>query len=95
MAKKKYLVDLSDAEQQELQQLIRRGKHSSRRVIRARILLKAAAGATDEEIVAALGAGLATVERTRKRFVECGLGRSMRSRAREQSPSWTPKLKRG
>ena len=73
MAKKKYLVDLSDAEQQELQQLIRRGKHSSRRVTRARILLKAAAGCTDEEIVAALGVGLATVERTRKRFVECGL----------------------
>ena len=44
MAKKKYLVDLSDAEQQELQQLIRRGKHSSRRVTRARILLKAASG---------------------------------------------------
>ena len=57
MAKKKYLVDLSDAEQQELQQLIRRGKHSSRRVTRARILLKAAAGCTDEEIVAALGVG--------------------------------------
>jgi transposase len=74
MAKKKYLIDLSDAEQQELQQLIRRGKHSSRRVTRARILLKAAAGCTDEEIVAALGVGLATVERTRKRFVECGLG---------------------
>jgi transposase len=73
MAKKKYLIDLSDAEQEELQQLIRRGKHSSRRVTRARILLKAAAGCTDEAIVAALGVGLATVERTRKRFVECGL----------------------
>jgi transposase len=73
MAKKKYLIDLSDAEQEELRQLIRRGKHSSRRVTRARILLKAAAGCTDEEIVAALGVGLATVERTRKRFVECGL----------------------
>jgi putative transposase len=73
MAKKKYLIDLSDAEQEELQQLIRRGRHSSRRVTRARILLKAAAGCTDEEIVAALGVGLATVERTRKRFVECGL----------------------
>jgi len=30
-------------------------EHSSRRVTRARILLKAAAGCTDEEIVAALG----------------------------------------
>ena len=54
--------------------MIRRGKHSSRRVARARILLKAATGSTDEEIVAALGIGLATVECTRKRFVECGLG---------------------
>jgi transposase len=71
---KKYLVDLSDAEQEELQELIRRGKHSSRRVTRARMLLKAAAGCTDEEIVAALGVGLATVERTRKRFVERSLG---------------------
>jgi len=43
-------------------------------VARARILLKAATGSTDEEIVAALGIGLATVECTRKRFVECGLG---------------------
>jgi hypothetical protein len=44
MAKKKYIVDLSDAEHAELKRLICSGKHSSRRVTRARILLKAAAG---------------------------------------------------
>src|SRR5262245_22687522 len=88
MAKKKYLVDLSDTEQEELQQLIRRGKHSSRRVTRARILLKAATGSTDEEIVAALGVGLATVERTRKRFVECGL----RALDEKPRPGAKPKL---
>lgn len=87
MAEKKYLVDLSDTEQQELLQLIRRGKHSSRRVTRARILLKAAAGCTDEEIVAALGVGLTTVERTRKRFIECSLG------AIEEKPRPGPKPK--
>jgi len=88
MAKKKYIVDLSDAEREELQQLIRRGKHSSRRVTRARILLKAASGSTDEEIVAALGVGLATVERTRKRFVEC----SLRALDEKPRPGAKPKL---
>ena|SRR5262245_59467410 len=88
MAKKKYIVDLSEAEQEELQQLIRRGKHSSRRVTRARILLKAADRATDEQIVTALGVGLATVERTRKRFVECGL----RALDEKPRPGARPKL---
>jgi transposase len=74
MAKKKYLVDLSDPEHDELKHLIRSGKHSSRRVTRARILLKAASGCTDQEIVQALSVGVATVERTRQRFVESGLG---------------------
>jgi len=57
-----------------LRQLVRRGKHSSRKVTRARILLLAATGATDEQIVAALSCGINTVERTRRRFVEEGLG---------------------
>ncbi len=74
MPKKKYLVDLSSDEREELCQLIRRGKHSSRKVTRARILLLAADGATDEQIVASLKTGFATVERTRKRFVEEGFG---------------------
>ncbi len=73
MPKKKYLVDLSSEEREELRQLVRRGKHSSRKVTRARILLLATEGATDEQIVAALSIGVATVERTRKRFVEEGL----------------------
>lgn len=74
MPKKKYLVDLSADEREELRQLVRRGKHSSRKVTRARILLLAADGSTDEQIVSALKTGFATVERTRKRFVEEGLG---------------------
>ena len=70
---KKYLVDLTDAERDTLQALVRRGKSQARKVTRARILLRAASGATDAEIVTALGVGLATVERTRRRFVEEGL----------------------
>jgi len=81
MPKKKYLVDLSADEREELSQLVRRGKHSSRKVTRARILLLASDGAADEQVVAALKTGFATVERTRKRFVEEGLG-CLKERAR-------------
>jgi len=74
MPKKKYLVDLSTGEREELCHLVKRGQHSSRKVTRARILLLAATGSTDEQIVAALSCGINTVERTRRRFVEEGLG---------------------
>jgi len=73
MPKKKYLVDLSADERESLLQLVRRGKHSSRKLTRARILLLAADGSTDEQIVVSLKTAFATVERTRKRFVEEGL----------------------
>src|ERR1043165_219084 len=70
---KKYIVDLTDDERATLQAVVRRGKSRARKVTRARILLHAGKGATDSEIVAALGVGPATVERTRRRFVEEGL----------------------
>lgn len=70
---KKYIVDLTDDERTALQTLIRRGKAAARKITRARILLHASQGAADSEIVAALGVGVATVERTRRRFVEAGL----------------------
>ena len=87
MPKKKYVIDLSADEREQLSQLVRRGKHSSRKVTRARILLLAASGSTDEQIVAALGCGINTVERTRRRFVEesleCLKERPRRGQARK------------
>ena len=74
MPKKKYIVDLTAEEREQLLHLVRRGKNSSRKVTRARILLKANDGLNDEQIASALDCGVATVERTRKRFVEAGLG---------------------
>src|SRR6266511_3966905 len=53
MPKKKYIVNLYDAEREQLQLLLRSGKHSTRKVTRARILLKAADGRTDKLIAAA------------------------------------------
>ena len=74
MPKKKYLVTLDDDEREQLEHLLHSGTHATRKVTRARILLKAAEGAEDSAIAAALSIGRATVERTRRRFVEEGLG---------------------
>lgn len=68
--KKKYLVSLSDSERTQLEQLLRGGKAATRKVTRARILLQAAKGWSDQRIAEALHIGRATVERTRQRFVE-------------------------
>jgi len=70
MPKKKYIVDLSAEERTTLEELLRGGQAGSRKLTRARILLKADDGLTDEEIATALDVGAATVGRTRQRFVE-------------------------
>lgn len=74
MPKKKYLVALDDAEREQLEQLLHSGTHATRKVTRARLLLKAAEGWADSAITDALSVGRATVERLRQRFVEEGLG---------------------
>lgn len=73
MPKKKYHVDLTPEERTILEHLIQRGKSSARKLTRARILLSAEEGLTDEEIALALTVSIATVERTRQRFVEANL----------------------
>jgi transposase len=73
MPKKKYVIDLNEAEREHLEQIRRNGKHAARKITRARILLKAADGWPDKEIAQALQVGRVTVERTRQRFVEGGL----------------------
>ena len=74
----KYKVTLADEERVELEVLISAGKSAARKLCRARILLKADAGAggpawDDGRISEALEVGRATVERVRKQFVERGL----------------------
>lgn len=68
----KYIVDLQAAEREHLLDLIRRGKPATRKVTRARILLKADERLTDEQVAEELHTGFATVGRIRKRFVEGG-----------------------
>src|SRR5215212_2114055 len=88
MPKKIYLVTLSVDEREHLEQLLRSGQPATRKVTRARILLKAAEGGDDHAIADALTVGRATVERLRQRFVEEGLG-ALEERPR---PGAAPKL---
>jgi transposase len=74
---KKYIVELTAAERKTLRELISSGKAASRKLTRARILLKAdrssgGPGWNDGKISEALDVARATVERLRKRFVEEG-----------------------
>jgi len=83
--KKKYIVTLMDEERQMLQEMLSRGKVAARKLMHARILLKAdaAAGGTgwnDERIAEALEVGRATVERVRKEFVEEGFEAALERR---------------
>lgn len=79
---KKYLVTLTGEEREVLLALTKRGKVAARKLTRAHILLQAEAGAMDEAIARALHAGMATVERVRKRFVEQGLEAALTERPR-------------
>jgi transposase len=77
MPAKKYIVDLTSEERQELLELTRKGNESVRKVRRARILLRADDGWKDKEIEVALDTSSTTIERTRKRFVEGGLEKAL------------------
>lgn len=68
MPAKKYQVELTVAESARLAPMLRRGTHSARQLTRARILLRAAAGMSDEEIAQEVDSWVPTIERTRKRF---------------------------
>ena len=79
-----YHVALSDAEQGELQTLLR--GQPVRRVKRAQILVAADAGASDSRIAASVGVGLSTVYRTKRRFVEGNLPHALSEQQRPGAP---------
>jgi len=79
---KTYIVDLTQEEQESLLKLIKTGKHSARKMNRARILLIADEHRTDREIADVLQTSIPTVQRTRQRFVEGNLAYALNERRR-------------
>ena len=88
---KKYVVKLSGEEREQLEVLIRKGKGPARRLLKARILLKAdlserGPGWSDSTIIAALDTSASMVYRVRKQLVEEGLA-AVVSRKQRQTPA--------
>jgi transposase len=74
---KKYRVTLTPEEREQLNKMINTGKAAARKIIHARILLKADESEggekqKDEDIRKALSINVRTVENVRQRFVEEG-----------------------
>ena len=91
---KKYVVRLSAEERQRLEALIRKGKGPARRLLKARILLKAdvsdaGPGWSDSRIIAALDTSASMLYRVRKQLVEEGF-EAVLSRKQRATPAVPP-----
>ncbi len=94
IAVKKYVVRLSGEERQQLEALLGKGKSPARRLLKARILLKAdvseaGEGWSDSRIVEALETSLSMVYRVRKQLVEEGFA-AVLSRKQRAAPAVAP-----
>ena len=85
----KYRVMLTDDEVEMLEALLRKGKSAARKQTRARILLKAAAGSKDAQIMEALAVSATMIYNTRQKCVEDGVEAALHDRPR---PGSAPKL---
>lgn len=80
------VVSLTNEQRLALQRLAGTGRNSARTISRAKILLKADAGESDQEIAKALDVGIATVERVRRRFVAGGLDAAVERKPQPPRP---------
>ena len=92
---KKYVVRLSVEEREQLETLIRKGKGPARRLLKARILLKAdvsdaGEGWSDNKIIVALDTSASMVYRVRKQLVEEGFEAVLSRKQRATPP--VPKI---
>jgi transposase len=86
---KKYIVRLTEEEQCQLREVIKKLKGSSQKVRRAQILLKAdieGSNWTDEQIAEAFDCRIKTVENIRRRLVEQGFEETLNGVQRSTPP---------
>ena len=87
MPKKIHHITLNDSDYDYLQRYVQGGHKSARAINRARILLFADIGMTDEDIAATLGLSMATVYRVRKHYHAFGLRPALDEHARRGAPA--------
>jgi transposase len=86
---KLYHINLTEEEREELVRLATTGRHAARKVMRARILLKADEGLKDEQIAEHLDVNVRTVEKARKQCAIEGVEATLTPKAR---PPGKPRL---
>ena len=91
IAVKKYVVRLGAEEREQLQALIRKGKSPAKRLLKARILLKAdiseaGEGWSDSRIIKALDTSASMIYRVRKQLVEEGFEAVLSRKPRMNPP---------
>jgi transposase len=79
-------IDLSDEEHAQLTAMLNGGKHATRKIKRAQILLAADAGVSDDVIASSLSVGGSTVHRTKRRFVQGNLELALSEEVRPGKP---------
>ena len=89
--KGKFRVTLTADERELLSAMVRKGKAAARKLVGARVLLladesQAGPGKSDTEIVEALGCGLRTVERVRKKLVTESLEEAISTKSQPPRP---------
>jgi transposase len=82
----RYRVALSQAEREQLSEMLRGGHHAARQLKRAQILLAADSGATDTAIATSVAVGESTVYRTKRRFVLNNLEQALSEEPRPAPP---------
>lgn len=85
---KKYVVDLTEAEREELNELTGKNKGNRAKIINAFVLLKADRGGDhwkDTQISAAFNVSVRKIERIRQRFVEEGLEAALSRKSVDRS----------
>jgi hypothetical protein len=90
--REKFIVRLTEEEQNQLKEIVTKGKTVAYKIKHANILLKTDADGPnwpDEEIARAFSVHLSTVGCIRKRFVEQGLEAAL-GRKKQESPSRQP-----
>jgi transposase len=86
MNKPKHTIQFSRKELAHIQAITHRGKHNTRVVTRARILLLTSTGEGKDAIAALPGVGRSTVQRTRDQYRAGGLNRALYEAPRPGQP---------
>ena len=85
--RKKYTVELSEEQREHLRRAISSGRAPAREQAHARVLLRADAGDTDEEVAGVVEVSVRTVERVRRLFASGGLDAALPRRPQPPRPA--------